>query len=61
MYLSHTHTQVPKVLGVLVHTWAPQAMVVSFKLETDEHILIKKVRAIHTHTHTHAHIHGVIG
>lgn len=33
---------VPKMLGTLRSTWAPQAFIVSFKLETDEQILIKK-------------------
>ncbi len=32
------------MLGTLRHEWAPQAFVVSFKLETDEGILIQKVR-----------------
>lgn len=34
--------QVPKFLSRLVDNWAPSAMVVSFKLETDHTILIKK-------------------
>lgn len=34
--------QVPKFLRRLVDNWAPQAMIVSFKLETDNNILIKK-------------------
>jgi hypothetical protein len=38
------HVQVPKMLGTLRHEWCPQAMVVSFKLETDDALLIKKVR-----------------
>lgn len=33
---------VPKFLRRLVESWAKQAMIVSFKLETDEAILIKK-------------------
>ena len=33
---------VPKMLGVLTKEWAPDAFIVSFKLETDETILIKK-------------------
>ncbi|GEQ67833.1 hypothetical protein JCM33374_g1499 [Metschnikowia sp. JCM 33374] len=33
---------VPKFLRRLVDSWAPQAMIVSFKLETDNSILIKK-------------------
>lgn len=35
---------VPKVLQPLVNSWVPKAYVVSFKLETDESILIKKAR-----------------
>lgn len=35
--------QVPKALGVLTGCWAPRAVVVSFKLETDEQLLITKV------------------
>lgn len=38
-------SKVPKMLGVLRGTWAPGAFVVSFKLETDESILLSKVRA----------------
>lgn len=34
--------QVPKFLRRLVDSWAPLAMIVSFKLETDSSILIKK-------------------
>lgn len=33
---------VPKMLAPLVKEWAPQAFVVSFKLETDETILLQK-------------------
>eukprot|EP00798_Chlamydomonas_sp_ICE-L_P011496 gene11496-34213_t len=33
--------KVPKMLGLLTQQWAPKAMVVSFKLETDPDILIK--------------------
>ncbi|DAZ94450.1 TPA: hypothetical protein N0F65_002768 [Lagenidium giganteum] len=36
--------QVPKLLGVLRHTWAPQAFFVSFKLETDWDILRQKAK-----------------
>ncbi len=39
----HLHG-VPKALGVLRHTWAPDAFIVSFKLETDEEILITKAK-----------------
>lgn len=35
---------VPKVLQPLVNSWVPKAYVVSFKLETDENLLIKKAR-----------------
>jgi len=35
----------PKALGVMRHRWLPEAMMVSFKLETDESILIDKARA----------------
>nr|CAD7194825.1 unnamed protein product [Timema douglasi] len=35
---------VPKVLEPLVNTWLPHAFVVSFKLETDESLLISKAR-----------------
>ncbi|GMH40389.1 hypothetical protein BSKO_08293 [Bryopsis sp. KO-2023] len=33
---------VPKALGVLCNEWVPDAFVVSFKLETDENLLLKK-------------------
>ncbi len=35
---------VPKFLRRVVDNWAPKAMIVSFKLETDDSILIKKSR-----------------
>jgi len=35
---------VPKFLKRLVESWAPEGMIVSFKLETDPSILIKKCR-----------------
>ncbi|XP_003706167.2 phosphopantothenoylcysteine synthetase [Megachile rotundata] len=35
---------VPKVLAPLVSLWVPRAYVVSFKLETDENLLIAKAR-----------------
>lgn len=35
---------VPKMLSPLVSLWVPQAFVVSFKLETDESLLITKAR-----------------
>ncbi|GLC43564.1 hypothetical protein PLESTB_001570700 [Pleodorina starrii] len=40
----HLH-KVPKMLGALVHSWAPEAFVVSFKLETDQRILVDKASA----------------
>lgn len=36
--------QVPKFLSRLVDDWAPRAMIVSFKLETDDNILISKAK-----------------
>ncbi|XP_024532505.1 phosphopantothenate--cysteine ligase 2 isoform X2 [Selaginella moellendorffii] len=36
---------VPKMLGLLRKHWAPEAFCVSFKLETDVDILLKKVRS----------------
>lgn len=36
---------VPKVLGTLVDSWAPDAYVVSFKLETDGDLLIPKAES----------------
>ncbi|XP_046355568.2 phosphopantothenate--cysteine ligase-like isoform X1 [Haliotis rufescens] len=36
---------VPKMLKPLVHEWAPNAFVVSFKLETDRNLLSKKAYA----------------
>ncbi|XP_075975876.1 phosphopantothenoylcysteine synthetase [Anticarsia gemmatalis] len=36
---------VPKMLAPLVNLWVPEAYVVSFKLETDEGLLIPKARA----------------
>jgi phosphopantothenate-cysteine ligase len=35
---------VPKCLGLLRHTWAPEAFIVSFKLETDPDMLLKKAQ-----------------
>lgn len=35
---------VPKCLGLLRHEWAPRAMHISFKLETDSAILLKKAQ-----------------
>ncbi|TDH67052.1 hypothetical protein CCR75_006933 [Bremia lactucae] len=42
--LKLTLQQVPKMLGVLRHAWAPQSFVVSFKLETDWKILRQKAK-----------------
>jgi phosphopantothenate-cysteine ligase len=33
---------VPKVLKAVTHIWAPNAYIISFKLETDNRILIQK-------------------
>ena len=35
------------MLGVLTQQWAPKAMVISFKLETDQDILLDKVSGHH--------------
>lgn len=35
---------VPKILAPLVSLWVPKAFVISFKLETDESLLISKAR-----------------
>ena len=43
---------VPKMLAPLVKHWVPEAFVVSFKLETDENLLISKSkRALATYNH----------
>lgn len=42
--LTLTLQQVPKLLGVLRHSWAPKAFYVSFKLETDFDILRQKAK-----------------
>ncbi|XP_070815876.1 phosphopantothenate--cysteine ligase [Chaetodon trifascialis] len=43
---------VPKILSPLVKDWAPQAFVISFKLETDASILLDKARrALETYRH----------
>ncbi|XP_063994061.1 phosphopantothenate--cysteine ligase [Diachasmimorpha longicaudata] len=43
---------VPKILKPLVSLWVPEAFVVSFKLETDENLLISKARAsLNTYNH----------
>uniref|UniRef100_A0A1A8HLL6 Phosphopantothenate--cysteine ligase n=1 Tax=Nothobranchius korthausae TaxID=1143690 RepID=A0A1A8HLL6_9TELE len=43
---------VPKILSPLVKDWAPQAFVISFKLETDESILLDRAcRALDTYRH----------
>lgn len=43
---------VPKILSPLVKEWAPQAFVISFKLETDAAILLDKARrALDTYRH----------
>uniref|UniRef100_A0A1A7XWV0 Phosphopantothenate--cysteine ligase n=1 Tax=Iconisemion striatum TaxID=60296 RepID=A0A1A7XWV0_9TELE len=43
---------VPKILSPLVKDWAPRAFVISFKLETDESILLDRARrALDTYRH----------
>ncbi|AYP74227.1 hypothetical protein [Fowlpox virus] len=43
---------VPKMLSHLVKEWAPNAFVVSFKLETDDSIVVKKAKeALDTYKH----------
>ncbi|KAJ8260034.1 hypothetical protein GJAV_G00176330 [Gymnothorax javanicus] len=43
---------VPKILSPLVKEWAPQAFVISFKLETDPSILLERARrALDTYRH----------
>ncbi|XP_077428810.1 phosphopantothenate--cysteine ligase [Vanacampus margaritifer] len=43
---------VPKILSPLVKDWAPQAFVISFKLETDAAILLDKAQeALNTYKH----------
>ncbi|KAL7305964.1 hypothetical protein TKK_0001435 [Trichogramma kaykai] len=44
---------VPKVLKPLVNLWIPKSFVVSFKLETDERVLISKARkALENYSHS---------
>ena len=45
--------QVPKCLGLLRSEWAPAAFHVSFKLETDEQLLLKKSKAAITNYGMH--------
>lgn len=43
---------VPKMLSPLVRDWAPQAFIISFKLETDPSILLDRARrALDTYRH----------
>ncbi|WBW74963.1 phosphopantothenate-cysteine ligase Cab2 [Schizosaccharomyces osmophilus] len=50
--LELTMRPVPKFLRYLVDSWAPEALIISFKLETDENILIHKARAaLHRYNH----------
>ncbi|XP_034941124.1 uncharacterized protein C4B3.18 [Chelonus insularis] len=44
---------VPKMLKPLVNLWVPKAFVVSFKLETDENVLIPKARGALTKYNHH--------
>lgn len=43
-YIIATRDPVPKFLKSLVEDWAPECMVVSYKLETDPDLLIAKAR-----------------
>lgn len=45
---------VPKALGILKEKWAPKAFVVSFKLETDDNILLEKAKGAIQKYHVHA-------
>ncbi|KAM7535383.1 hypothetical protein Aperf_G00000102470 [Anoplocephala perfoliata] len=45
---------VPKVLGLIVSKWAPGTMVVSFKLETDKNLVLKRAKASMKRYGTHA-------
>lgn len=38
-------TRVPKALGMIKNVWVPEAMVTSFKLETDESLLLGKAKS----------------
>ncbi|XP_066528203.1 phosphopantothenate--cysteine ligase [Hoplias malabaricus] len=50
--LQITMKMVPKMLRPLVKDWAPQAFVISFKLETDPSILLERARrALDTYSH----------
>nr|XP_033777705.1 phosphopantothenate--cysteine ligase isoform X2 [Geotrypetes seraphini] len=50
--LQITMKMVPKMLSPLVREWAPQAFVISFKLETDPDIVIDRARqALATYRH----------
>lgn len=43
---------VPKILKPLVSSWVPNAFIVSFKLETDERLLISKAKeALESYNH----------
>nr|XP_054750625.1 phosphopantothenate--cysteine ligase-like [Lytechinus pictus] len=45
-------SSVPKMLPVLIHRWAPEAFIISFKLETDPKLLLLKARkALDTYQH----------
>lgn len=46
--------QVPKCLGLLRNEWAPAAFHVSFKLETDEQLLLEKSKAAITNYGVHS-------
>eukprot|EP00850_Spirogloea_muscicola_P024435 SM000819S22597 [mRNA] locus=s819:22:1351:+ [translate_table: standard] len=46
--------RVPKMLGLLRRAWAPDAFCISFKLETDESILLSKAARSRVHYGMHA-------
>uniref|UniRef100_A0A5K3ENE9 DFP domain-containing protein n=1 Tax=Mesocestoides corti TaxID=53468 RepID=A0A5K3ENE9_MESCO len=45
---------VPKLLGLISTKWAQSSLVVSFKLETDEFLVLKRAEAALRKYHTHA-------
>jgi DNA / pantothenate metabolism flavoprotein len=45
--------QVPKMLSKLTSVWAPESFVVSFKLETDEDLVVKKAAQAIAKYHVH--------
>lgn len=48
-----TFELVPKMLRPLTSKWAPNAYIVSFKLETDNNVLLEKAQhALHKYNHS---------